>query len=690
MYCYIAEVISVITAALPTHVSMLPSAASSLSQQEIAWEWIVQFDGADMSLPFDSDSRVRVEANGARLGTSATRNRALLRARGARVMSLDADDELLPGGLLALAAAMDATPDARYAIGRSLDFFPDGRRIDRFAAKAYSHGVLPSGMLEKVWRETKNLHLQPGAAMYDRQALLSLGGWPAISGMEDQDLLLAFSSHWSGVYVDEPVYLYRQHPGQTVRTQGFERSRELHRRWSDARLRARRLLAGEDPAAVDALEVPLPTAEEIAGFTTAEWKAARVDEAEASGPVSVPASLDFRVRHRGGHKSRIVTGSRLEIEQRNRRLPAEHNFRNPALGNGWAWTSMDIGAWRAEEVDAWDLEIAEAGVDLRPALRASAGLLLPTEALNEVVQLAEELPNDFMPWHAEYKPEVPQFLASLGVAWFDVLLPSVNWRCNDNSVDPVVHWRRGRLVWSSTWLVTIWTASDGVSDSRYKTWGLPDRGPEAIRRRSGVDALTGMLSAVVDHLVWSTSSVDDEMESWENEFLHMASKEGPLFIGPDLGRMQRHLAGLGQGISLNREAARTLVRRVEVQGVPTDCAEEVHRRCGKVIDRCEKQRTRLREEFDLLESAMSGQHFRLAQERASRDGSFQAAIGLLAALFVAPGLVAAFYGANVRGLPGLEDESGLWFMALGAGISGVLSLAVIFAVRIWAGRRRGS
>lgn len=268
--------ISVLTAVAPGHAELLASAYASLLSQDTEWQWVVQIDGPASDLPVGDDERIRIASNGRPLGASTSRNRALLRSNGEFVLSLDADDELLPDALFRLRAALTRHPGSGYAVGETVDLFPDGRRLARFAERPYPSGPLEPGRLEAVWRSRKNLFVQPGATLYRREMALAAGGWPAVTGMEDQDLLLAVALLTPGVYVAEPVYLYRQHAGQTVRTAWFEEEREQHRRWCDERLRALRAAHGADPAELARLETPIPSATERAEFVTAEWRAAAV------------------------------------------------------------------------------------------------------------------------------------------------------------------------------------------------------------------------------------------------------------------------------------------------------------------------------------------------------------------------------------------------------------------------------
>ena len=270
--------ISVITPVLPAHVDMLAQAYESLLRQDSDWEWLIQIDGSRESLVeeplsgVEKDHRVRVAANGEKLGVSAARNRALLRSAGQWITPLDADDEFFPDALAWLSEPLQGRSDVKFTFGETVDLFPDGKQLARFTRRPYVPGLVPPGRLEEIWRLHKNLFLQPGAVMYDRTWLIAVGGWPTGTEMEDQDLLFAISTFVPGWYEPRPVYLYRQHRGQTVRTPQFESNREGYRRWSHSRLVALRTLRGDDPEELRKLDPPLPTPEEISAFTTPEWQ----------------------------------------------------------------------------------------------------------------------------------------------------------------------------------------------------------------------------------------------------------------------------------------------------------------------------------------------------------------------------------------------------------------------------------
>lgn len=405
--------------------------------------------------------------------------------------------------------------------------------------------------------------------------------------------------------------------------------------------------------------------------------------------VNPPAICELRVT-RGTDEMKLVTGARAEIERRNRTIPLADNFEHDVLGSGWITDGVDLTTMLAPGADGWDLEVGEPGGTMSAAMRLILGNLLPVEAIDELTTLADGLEQQPMPWHAEWCPTVSPALAREGASWFDVIAPSVNWRQGDAVADPVVHYRHARIIWAPRWCVVIWTAQVGAEGLQYRTWGLPDRSlANGTTGGNGQARLAQVLQALLRHIEWSVNIVELELETWENYFLEQAAGGGGLFVGPDLDRLQRQLALLGRGISLNRDAVRTLVSRKEFQpGIPENIRNLVEARSERFMSQSQAQRRAVRQSFDLIANATSGQQFRLAQERADRDGAFQAIVGILAAVFLAPGLIAAYYGANVKGLPGVDARSGLWDMLLASVFAGLISVGLIMVVRARSRRPR--
>jgi glycosyltransferase involved in cell wall biosynthesis len=174
------------------------------------WEWLVQEDGEQPGVGplLADDPRVRYEALGVQAGPSATRNAALVRARGDLVGGMDHDDTYLPGGLAALVDPLADDPGLGWSCGRCTWLLPDG-------GTWVKDDVLPPGRVEPgvigaCYRDTGDWPFPAAFAVYRRQPLLAGGGWPAIARSEDAALLAAFAHDHAGVWVDRLVACYRR------------------------------------------------------------------------------------------------------------------------------------------------------------------------------------------------------------------------------------------------------------------------------------------------------------------------------------------------------------------------------------------------------------------------------------------------------------------------------------------------
>jgi glycosyltransferase involved in cell wall biosynthesis len=215
--------VEVLTAVHAGYAKFLPAAWTSLKAQSCAeWVWLVQIDGSD-GLVLDElsrcgaaeDDRVRIASNGTREGPATTRNLALGRASAALIQHLDADDELEPNALTVLSAALHRHPTTGYAVGHARDLLPTGELREH--ALPIQPGVLEQGCLPHGWRTEPDRYevpVHPAGVMWRHELLLTLGGWPALRGIEDTALLMAASACCDGVLIDAPTLRYRRHDDQ--------------------------------------------------------------------------------------------------------------------------------------------------------------------------------------------------------------------------------------------------------------------------------------------------------------------------------------------------------------------------------------------------------------------------------------------------------------------------------------------
>jgi glycosyltransferase involved in cell wall biosynthesis len=182
----------------------LPDTLASLEGQE-AHELVVVDDGS--TDPATLALLAELERDGVRVvrrpngGLSEARNSGVAVVSTRFVFPLDADDELMPGSLAALADALDAAPEAKMAWGD----------VEIFGAVDL-HVRLPDRL--DPWHLTY-LNDLPGTCLLRREALLAAGGYVLPTGYEDWDLWMTFAERgWNGVRIPRVVLRYRRRPGR--------------------------------------------------------------------------------------------------------------------------------------------------------------------------------------------------------------------------------------------------------------------------------------------------------------------------------------------------------------------------------------------------------------------------------------------------------------------------------------------
>jgi glycosyltransferase involved in cell wall biosynthesis len=154
--------------------------------------------------------RVIARENG---GLSAARMTGVEATSAPYVYPLDSDDRLEPGGVEALADALDADPRAGFAFG-DYEVFGSyrGRWVspDRFS----------------LWAQTW-ANFIPVGSLVRRSALLEVGGWELRTGVEDWDLWLKLGeAGWGGARVRRVVY-QRRVEGARMHAEARKRHRRL-------------------------------------------------------------------------------------------------------------------------------------------------------------------------------------------------------------------------------------------------------------------------------------------------------------------------------------------------------------------------------------------------------------------------------------------------------------------------------
>lgn len=221
-----SRVVSVITATSAGRAGFLRAAAGSLRKQDLpaGWEiqWLVQEDDVDSS----SRSVIRAvpfgdyRASGEQLGVAATRNLALARADGEVCQVLDDDDLLLPGALAAALTRVTGSSSIGWFTGQAYDLLPDGTLMTYPPELPFGH--VKKGLVNAVAQTLGRYPVHCAGLALRTDLLRAVGGWSALPRSEDVAMFAAASELYAGYFDPSFTWLYRQWPGQVVRTKRWQ------------------------------------------------------------------------------------------------------------------------------------------------------------------------------------------------------------------------------------------------------------------------------------------------------------------------------------------------------------------------------------------------------------------------------------------------------------------------------------
>ena len=191
---------------------LIEETLASLSAQTLTdWEAIVVDDCSQDStravVAAWPDPRVRLVLNEANSGPVRTRNRALAEARGRYIAALDQDDLCLPDRFARQVAHLDAHPEMAL-LGTAVQILCDGV----VSPSGYPPVTTPALI---AWLTQIENPLVWSSVMIRGEAARALNPFtrPDILYAEDFDLYARIQPHGLVARLDEPLLLYRQHPG---------------------------------------------------------------------------------------------------------------------------------------------------------------------------------------------------------------------------------------------------------------------------------------------------------------------------------------------------------------------------------------------------------------------------------------------------------------------------------------------
>jgi glycosyltransferase involved in cell wall biosynthesis len=184
----------------------LPDAIASVRRQShAAVECVVVNDGSSDETPIVAKQLGVTLIQQLRRGVSVARNTGLAAARSDFVVFLDADDVLLSDALAHGTAALQADLTAAAVVGRCRGMSAAGEAL------AVRHPDIDPSDLYNEWL-SQNFVWTPGAAMFRRDALLEIGGFPAGLGpAADYAVYLRLARDGRVRFIAQELVCYRQH-----------------------------------------------------------------------------------------------------------------------------------------------------------------------------------------------------------------------------------------------------------------------------------------------------------------------------------------------------------------------------------------------------------------------------------------------------------------------------------------------
>ena len=207
--------LSIITPCHAPAYKYLPDAGNSIAQlrEQAGYmiEWIIAPDGA---LPDDADfsdlADHKMLPAGKKMGSSAARNCALACSVGDYIFPLDADDVLEPAGVIEAVSHLQNSHNLNWVAGNRLAY-PSGKHTWHWQDQPRRW---QAGEYSQAWELPLPFH--PNTIVFDRQAGLLAGSYPAVPVGEDWGFMLRLGRETTGLFLPLVMLHQRNHPEQTT------------------------------------------------------------------------------------------------------------------------------------------------------------------------------------------------------------------------------------------------------------------------------------------------------------------------------------------------------------------------------------------------------------------------------------------------------------------------------------------
>ena len=203
--------------------------------------------------------RLKVRVEHVNSGISAAQNAAVDMATGTYVAFLDCDDELEPGALQTVAAALRSCPEIDYLFTDRTDVDEMGKtvRIARYGGYQGLHFLEQSQIATDLMDGMVASHLK----VIRRETYQTLGGGNlAFSGVQDWEFALRASQKHKLFYLAQPLYRHRVHGHSVTHTDMVAQLRKTNqvRRLYQEHYRCTRVTTSPEVLTFRGADLPVP------------------------------------------------------------------------------------------------------------------------------------------------------------------------------------------------------------------------------------------------------------------------------------------------------------------------------------------------------------------------------------------------------------------------------------------------
>jgi glycosyltransferase involved in cell wall biosynthesis len=156
-------------------------------------------------------------------GNCKTFNRLLSKAKGDWILDFATDDVLLPDGLEGWIQRAVAKKDTGFCYADAWIFGDSGVEDKRFSTtlnQPFPEGKILFDLLNKTF-------ICPPAVLFNREKLISMGGYDETLAFEDWDIWLRMARNFHIAHHPEPVIRYRKHSASLSASMVLKRNQKL-------------------------------------------------------------------------------------------------------------------------------------------------------------------------------------------------------------------------------------------------------------------------------------------------------------------------------------------------------------------------------------------------------------------------------------------------------------------------------